>query len=138
MGRWTQNLMSYTLFDNLIWTAMSGQINRWRKNTLHLPPTTLDKIRANQTPFVCASSCLPSLRRKPPADLDLYVADNFSNAVVPRPNDWKDHICISGYWFLDTKKDYDPPVELQVFMDKARADGKPLVYIGFGSIVVPE
>lgn len=57
---------------------------------------------------------------------------------MPRPNDWKDHIYISGYWFLDDNKEWDPPAGLLDFIDKARADGKPLIYIGFGSIVVPD
>lgn len=45
---------------------------------------------------------------------------------------------ISGYWFMpDEKDEWTPPADLDAFMKQARADGKPLVYIGFGSIVVP-
>jgi sterol 3beta-glucosyltransferase len=45
---------------------------------------------------------------------------------------------ISGYWFMPGgETEWTPPDELDAFMKKARADGKPLVYIGFGSIVVP-
>lgn len=41
-------------------------------------------------------------------------------------------------WFLDNPDlNWKPSQELTDFMNKARADGKPLVYIGFGSIVVP-
>lgn len=32
---------------------------------------------------------------------------------------------------------WTPPDDLVAFMDKARADGKPIVYIGFGSVTVP-
>lgn len=40
-------------------------------------------------------------------------------------------------WFLDNPDlGWKPSQSLQDFMAKARADGKPLVYIGFGSIVV--
>lgn len=45
---------------------------------------------------------------------------------------------ISGYWFMPGEEtEWTPPDDLDAFMKKARADGKPLVYIGFGSIVVP-
>lgn len=41
-------------------------------------------------------------------------------------------------WFLDDADlNWKPSQELEYFINKARADGKPLVYIGFGSIVVP-
>ena len=41
-------------------------------------------------------------------------------------------------WFLDNPElNWTPPRNLQDFMSKARSDGKALVYIGFGSITVP-
>jgi sterol 3beta-glucosyltransferase len=41
-------------------------------------------------------------------------------------------------WFLDNPElNWTPPKTLDDFMVKARSDGKPLVYIGFGSITVP-
>jgi len=63
---------------------------------------------------------------------------NFSQAVVPKPLDWGDATAISGYWFLDNPElNWTPPRDLLDFIAKARADGRPLVYIGFGSITVP-
>jgi sterol 3beta-glucosyltransferase len=45
---------------------------------------------------------------------------------------------ISGYWFLPAEKEeWVPPADLADFIERTRADEKPLVYIGFGSIVVP-
>lgn len=43
-------------------------------------------------------------------------------------------------WFLDNPDgpNWTPPASLEVFMEKARTDGKPIVYIGFGSITVPD
>jgi sterol 3beta-glucosyltransferase len=42
-------------------------------------------------------------------------------------------------WFLDNPEhNWTPPQNLLDFIAKARADGKPLVYIGFGSIPVPD
>ena len=37
-----------------------------------------------------------------------------------------------------TAKKWEPPAELLKFIDKARADEKKIVYIGFGSIVVSD
>ncbi|KAG8907240.1 hypothetical protein FRB99_005064 [Tulasnella sp. 403] len=62
---------------------------------------------------------------------------NFSPNVVPKPLDWTDTTIITGYWFLDNPDlGWKPAPSLIEFMDKARKDGKALVYIGFGSIVV--
>ena len=41
-------------------------------------------------------------------------------------------------WFLENPElNWTPPRNLLDFIAKARSDGKPLVYIGFGSITVP-
>ncbi|KAK4704988.1 hypothetical protein P7C70_g1228, partial [Phenoliferia sp. Uapishka_3] len=112
----TYNLLSYSIFDNVIWKAMSGQINRWRKNMLKIPPTSLHKMSQAKTPFIY----------------------NFSSAVCPKPNDWRDFIHISGYWFLDDERPWTAPEGMMEFIAKAREDGKAVIYIGFGSIVVPD
>ncbi len=63
---------------------------------------------------------------------------NFSPAVVPKPLDWNDDISVTGYWHLENSDaEWTPPKSLEDFMVKAKEDGRPLVYIGFGSIVVP-
>lgn len=64
---------------------------------------------------------------------------NFSPFIVPKPLDWHDDIAITGYWNLaNSDNDWSPPDDLDEFMQKAKRDGKPLVYIGFGSITVPD
>ncbi|KAI0004465.1 hypothetical protein BJV74DRAFT_807446 [Russula compacta] len=112
----TCNAASYVLFDNVLWTATSSQINRWRKHTLGIGPTDMGHLAQSKIPFIY----------------------NFSQAVVPKPLDWGDATVISGYWFLDNPElGWTPPQTLVDWMAKARADGKPIVYIGFGSITVP-
>ncbi|KIP10183.1 glycosyltransferase family 1 protein [Phlebiopsis gigantea 11061_1 CR5-6] len=107
----------YVLFDNIFWTATAGQINRWRKEQLHLDPTVMSHTAQSKIPI-------------------LY---NFSLAVVPKPLDWRDSKIICGYWFLDNPDlGWTPPESLMAFMKQARDDGKSLVYIGFGSITVPD
>ncbi|KAE8210793.1 hypothetical protein CF327_g5378 [Tilletia walkeri] len=111
------NALSYTLFDSIMWRATSGQINRWRKHMIGLKATDSTELEVNKVPFIY----------------------NFSEAVVPFPNDWGSRISISGYWFLDTGAgEWDPPEDLVAFLDKAKEDGKKIAYIGFGSITVPD
>lgn len=110
------NSLTYITFDTIFWTAISGQVNKWRRRELGLQGTTQQKMQANLRPF-------------------LY---NFSPHVVPPPLDWPDWVRVTGYWFLDESDSYEPPAELTAFMEKARADGKKLVYVGFGSIVIDD
>ncbi|KAG5947204.1 Sterol 3-beta-glucosyltransferase [Claviceps sorghi] len=108
------NYMTYVMFDNIFWKATAQQINRWRNKTLGLPNTSLEKMQPNKVPF-------------------LY---NFSPSVVAPPLDFSDWIRVTGYWFLNEGGEYEPPNELSDFIKKARDDGKKLVYVGFGSIIV--
>lgn len=110
------NYITYVMFDNVFWKAIAGQVNRWRMNELHLPATSLEKMQPNKVPF-------------------LY---SFSPSVVVPPLDYSDWIRVTGYWFLDEGSSWSPPKELAAFIKKARDDGKKLVYVGFGSIVVQD
>ena len=108
------NYLTYVIVDKLLWQAGAYQINRWRTKTLKLPPTGLERLKLNSVPF-------------------LY---NFSPSLVARPLDFSPWIHVTGNWFLDESTGWEPPEELQTFIDKAHADGKKLVYVGFGSMVV--
>ncbi|KAJ4476628.1 glycosyltransferase family 1 protein [Lentinula aciculospora] len=114
------NYMSYVMFDQVFWHAISGQINRWRRNILHIESTSLDKMEPHKIPF-------------------LY---NFSPSVVPPPLDWPEWIRVTGYWFLNDadvgSKKWTPPESLSKFIDSAHLARKKVVYIGFGSIVVSD
>ncbi|KAM5341859.1 hypothetical protein ACJ41O_014890 [Fusarium nematophilum] len=110
------NYMTYVMFDNIFWKATAYQVNRWRNKTMGLPNTSLEKMQPNKVPF-------------------LY---NFSPSVVAPPLDFSDWIRVTGYWFLDEGGEYEPPKELEDFIKKAREDGKKLVYVGFGSIIVDD
>ncbi|KAH8692997.1 UDP-glucose:sterol glycosyltransferase [Talaromyces proteolyticus] len=110
------NYITYVMFDNVFWRAISGQVNRWRKKELGLRSTTLDKMQPNKIPFIY----------------------NYSPSVVPPPLDYPDWIRVTGYWFLDEAAGWTPPAELSRFIKKAREDNKKIVYIGFGSIVVSD
>lgn len=110
------NLLSYTLFASIMWRATSGQVNRFRRKTLGLAPTNLARLSEAKTPFIY----------------------NFSPTVVPKPNDWREWICVAGFFYVDTStEDWAPPALLE-FIARARRDNVPIIYVGFGSIVVPD
>ncbi|KAF2115504.1 sterol 3-beta-glucosyltransferase [Lophiotrema nucula] len=110
------NSFTYIAFDTMFWTAIANQVNKWRRRELGLGNTNMSKMQPNMRPF-------------------LY---NFSPAVVPPPLDWPDWIRVTGYWFLNESEGYEPPEDLVAFITKARQDGKKVVYIGFGSIVIDD
>ncbi|KAI9139660.1 hypothetical protein BKA69DRAFT_1084373 [Paraphysoderma sedebokerense] len=107
------NYMSYTL-DQLIWLASRHIVNKWRKNILQLPSLGPLAFDPSDIPF-------------------LY---GFSRHVVVPPSDWSDWVHTCGYWFLDNPDlKWTPP---QSLLDFLAVDPKKTVYIGFGSIVVPD
>ncbi|KAG0148770.1 hypothetical protein CROQUDRAFT_669638 [Cronartium quercuum f. sp. fusiforme G11] len=120
------NFMTYTVFDQVFWRATSSQVNRWRKERLGLESTSLEKLEPHRVPF-------------------LY---NFSPAIVPMPLDWFEWVHITGYWFLDEGgisnesggegRKVEVEDGLVKFLERGRKEGKKIVYIGFGSIVVQD
>jgi len=56
----------------------------------------------------------------------------FSEAVVPRPSDWRPQLAVTGYWWPAPRPSWTPPPELSSFL----AAGPPPVLIGFGSMTV--
>lgn len=109
------------MFDQVFWRATSGQINRWRKKHLGIAPTNFEAMQQHKIPF-------------------LY---NFSPVVIPPPLDWRENIHVTGYWWLDNPDNsksskWEPPQELLDFLDEARDKGKKVVFIGFGSIIIPD
>lgn len=54
----------------------------------------------------------------------------YSPAVIPPPADWPRNVHLTGYWFQETQPTYQPPADLQAFLEQ----GEPPVYVGFGSM----
>lgn len=103
-----------TVIDDL-WRGTSFQVNRFRRETLKLSSTSWEKLETGKVPF-------------------LYC---FSLNVVPSPLDWMDWIHTVGYWFLDNPdQGWEAPQSLFEFIEKK--DNRPLVYVGFCSIIVPD
>ncbi|KAI9305715.1 hypothetical protein BJ944DRAFT_255750 [Cunninghamella echinulata] len=109
------NDMTYVLFDHAVWHAIASRTNSFRKKTLGLPPTTYENLEIWKIPYIYS----------------------FSTSIVPSPLDWMDWIHCTGYWFLDNPQTgWKPDEKLISFLDSN--DKRPIVYIGFGSIIVSD
>ncbi len=106
LGPWGRRL-SFGVVDALAWQVLRPGIDRWRAETLGLPPAGRRGPRRG-SPVLCG----------------------FSDAVVPRPPDWPDRVHVTGYWFLDAGESWRPDPRLRDFL----AAGPPPVYVGFGSM----
>lgn len=108
------NDMTYVMIDMALWAGTSKHVNRFRRNVLKLPSTNLDRLSLWKVPYIYS----------------------FSPTVVHPPKDWADYIHCTGYWFLDNPdKAWQPDPALVSFLQN---DGRPIVYVGFGSIIVPD
>ncbi|CAO3699786.1 unnamed protein product [Rhizopus microsporus] len=108
------NDMTYVMIEMALWAGTARYINRFRRKVLQLPTTTLDRLELDKVPY-------------------LY---SFSPSVVHPPKDWPDYIHCTGYWFLYSSQMWTPSRELTDFLTVT--DSRPIVYIGFGSIIVPD
>ena len=61
------------------------------------------------------------------------VINGFSSHVVPRPADWGEQVHITGWWYPQDSA-WQPPDDLLRFL----AAGRPPVFVGFGSMLVPD
>jgi sterol 3beta-glucosyltransferase len=109
------NLTTYYSGEQIAWQMFRSVINRWRKQTLELPPLPLSGYLGKS-----------AMRHVP-------ILNGFSGHVVPRPDDWNEHIHITGYWFPEDT-DWQPPNELAAFIEA----GTPPVFIGFGSMPIKD
>jgi UDP:flavonoid glycosyltransferase YjiC (YdhE family) len=107
------NTATHVMSLGLAWQPVRGEINRWRRRTLDLPPARW------LGPFDGSGA-----RRRDPA---IY---GYSPRVVPKPGDWGPDIQVTGYWVSPVDPSWRPPDELQRFL----ASGAPPIYIGFGSM----
>lgn len=97
------NKMSHTLALRGGELLFKKAIREWRRTVLGLSP-----------------------KGKPIAGRRVLYA--YSPAVLPKPRDWDENICVSGYWFLD--EEWTCPADLAAFL----AQGEKPIYVGFGSM----
>lgn len=114
------NYASYFLVEFLYWHRYKHLINRFRTQTLKLPPL----------PFLGSR-----LRKKTPKNLSqIPVLHGYSSHIIPRPKDWPEWAYVTGYWFIDQAQTYEPPQELKEFLAQ-----KPTpISLGFGSMAMQD
>ncbi len=103
-------LIGKLIVEPLPWRLVNKNINRFRQDILGLPSQTVAENTA--------------------ARLRLLALHGYSAHVAPPAADWPPTYHVTGYWFLDEQAHWQPPPDLQAFLD----DGSPPVYIGFGSM----
>ena len=113
-----RNVINWLLFrlnNKIYFYLVKDVINECRKEILKLEPLPW-KIYSN-------------------ADLSsMPILYGFSNNIIPRPVDWKENIHVTGYWFLENKRNWQPPPDLVEFI----RNGPPPIYFGFGSMIDKE
>jgi UDP:flavonoid glycosyltransferase YjiC (YdhE family) len=109
------NRLTYYLGEQMAWQMFRSVINRWREETLNLPPLPIkgyfEQLGTHKIPII----------------------NGFSQHVVPRPNDWSEHIHTTGYWFPENNL-LQPSKGLSAFIGA----GEPPVFIGFGSMSIKD
>ncbi|NET75554.1 glycosyltransferase [Okeania sp. SIO1F9] len=106
------NWLTYIFEEQFRWQFIRKEINQWRTETLNLSPIPITGVYSRQR-----QQKIPTLHC-------------YSPNVLPKPSDWQDWAYVTGYWFLDSPANWQPPQELVDFLQA----GSPPVYIGFGSM----
>ncbi|WVQ90328.1 hypothetical protein IAS59_004106 [Cryptococcus gattii] len=102
------NYLSYPIYENQVWHSLGRVINEFRVASLGLPalsqmngPGVLDRLKI---PFTYC----------------------WSPSVLKKPEDWRDHIGVTGFIFDHNEQiDFHPPDELLCFLKS----GKEPVYV---------
>lgn len=113
LGGW-YNRLTYSFGQQLAWHPFRKSINAFR-HQLGLPS---------------ASFWWGNMRRMKRERVP--VIQGFSKHVIPTQPEWGDHVHTTGYWTLD-ESDWQPSNALLKFFEA----GDPPVFIGFGSMPVP-
>ena len=113
------NKISYTFFNELLWQLFKKDVNEWRKELGMKPAkySLLQEIIKKQIPII----------------------HTFSEALLPRPKDWKGPFPVTGFLTIPPENrisnpDDDLPLELIQWLQ----NGPAPVYMGFGSIPIPD
>lgn len=114
LGRW-YNRLTYSLGQQLAWHPFRKSINAFRQQ-LGLPTAS----------FWWGN--MRRMKREP-----VPVIQGFSEHVIPTQPEWGDHVHTTGYWTLD-ESGWEPSGALVRFLEA----GEPPVFIGFGSMPVPD
>jgi len=108
LGRWHNRFSGFAMLE-IIWQWYRPFVNEFRQHN-GLGPL-------NSTDFYRTLISVPLLGA-------------YSPAVIHHPKDWPGNVYITGYWFDDAQTSWQPPADLEAFIEQ----GEPPVYVGFGSM----
>src|SRR5205085_7157821 len=84
------NLLTHKMIRQVSWQATREPINRWRTQTLGLPPMPFGGPYGQQ-----------DKQRMP-------IIYGYSSALLRRPPDWPAWVHVAGFWLLDPPSDWQP------------------------------
>jgi sterol 3beta-glucosyltransferase len=108
------NRLSYVFAHESYWQMLRGPLNQTVTTKLGLAPET---------------SFVTSGKDGERDGMVEHALCGWSPRILPQPREWGEDVDVTGYWFLDDQTDWQPPTELEEFLD---SDTKT-VSIGFGS-----
>ncbi|MDI9313979.1 MAG: glycosyltransferase [Hydrotalea sp.] len=133
-GGW-YNRMTYHVFFKIVELVSFFLVREWQvenkferhSNKIVFYKKAIHRPRGDSKSL---SKAVNKLFNKP-----LTIMHHYSSALSPRAKDWGRNILITGYWFRkDKKRLWQPPKTLVDFIAKCKAQGKPPIYVGFGSM----
>eukprot|EP00981_Chlorochromonas_danica_P009655 scaffold2798_cov160-Ochromonas_danica.AAC.24 len=128
-GWCSENYLSYQVVDRLLWLSIERETNEFRKNVLGLEPIRVGQsgwniLNYHQVPFV----------------------KMWSPSLAPKPKDWPSYVDVVGTFFPRhsisaqqktgqsvVEQPFTPSPEVEKFLSSSC---KPIVYVGFGSMVL--
>lgn len=105
------NRWSYRLIEGYDWWRSRPAMNQFRTETLSLP------VRG-KAGFLADVQGMP-------------IVYGFSEHLLPKPRDWPESACVTGFFFLDTESEWQPPAALVEFL---ASGGKPIC-VSFSSMI---
>jgi sterol 3beta-glucosyltransferase len=112
------NILTYKLVSFVYWQSYKKRVNEFRKS-LGLQPAMKNMLHS-------------FIKNK---ILTLY---NFSQELIKQPKDWGSHCQITGYLTLTNKQPDNNSENFQNEISEWLQNGEKPIYIGFGSIPVPD
>lgn len=109
--------------SNIFLNRLSGTIGQYFTHWIFKEATNQLRENLGQAPLKFKQFSTAYNRRVP----TLY---GLSPQMMPRADDWAEHIHVTGYWFHDVADDWQASQALLDFLDAGPAP----VYIGFGSM----
>lgn len=62
------------------------------------------------------------------------ILHGYSPTVLPRPEDWRAGLDVTGYWWPERPTGWEPPSDVVSFLES----GSTPVFLGFGSLMMPK